>query len=143
MATPFCEIYDRAIFKFSDYEILKLDIQSREDVLKRYLMSAAVEFNPVCLFDLTKYDENNCAFDDDLTDECLEILALGVCDRWLSSRLLNSELLKNSLSTKDYSYYSPANLLEKINELSTRIRKEYKNAIICYSYNNNLITSLN
>ena len=56
MATPFTDIYARAIFRFADYEFLKQDIETREGVLEKYLISAKTEFQRVCKTDLGDYD---------------------------------------------------------------------------------------
>ena len=117
MATPFTDIYARAIFRFADYEFLKQDIETREGVLEKYLISAKTEFQRVCKTDLGDYDLELKQFNQTLDDEVIEILSLGIAFYWLSYKALNSELLKNVLNSKDYYYYSPANLLKEVQTL--------------------------
>ena len=142
MATPFTDIYARAIFRFADYEFLKQDIETREGVLEKYLMSAKTEFQRVCKTDLGDYDLELKQFNQTLDDEIIEILSLGIAFNWLSYRALNSELLKNVLNSKDYYYYSPANLLKEVQTLRKTLRDEFNSKMRQYSYNGNTISTL-
>ena len=69
MATPFNEIYGRAIFRFTEHKFLKQDIQAREDVLENYLVSAKTDFLRICKIDLSDCDFEQKQFNDDLDDE--------------------------------------------------------------------------
>lgn len=142
MATPFTDIYARAIFRFADYEFLKQDIETREGVLEKYLISAKTEFQHVCKTDLGDYDIELKQFNQDLDDEVIEILSLGIAFYWLSYKSLNSELLKNVLNSKDYYYYSPANLLKEVQTLRKTLRDEFNSKMRQHSYNNNTISTL-
>lgn len=141
MATPFTDIYTRAIFKFADYKFLEQDPEIREGVLEKYLISAKTEFQRLCKIDLDDYDLNVKQFNSNLTDEEIEILALGVAFYWLSYKTLNSELLKNVLNSKDY-YYSPANLLKEIQTLRKTLRNEFDSRMRKYSYLDNTLSTL-
>ena len=143
MATPFTDIYARAIFRFADYEFLKQDIETREGVLEKYLISAKTEFQRVCKTDLGDYDLELKQFNQTLDDEIVEILSLGIAFYWLSYKALNSELLKNVLNSKDYYYYSPANLLKEVQTLRKTLRNEFNSKMRQHSYNNNSISTLN
>lgn len=132
MATPFQNVYSRALFRLRDTKLVRLNEADQEYILHQYLLSAIGDFQTKCLMDLTM--RSNEAFDDDLSDEEQEILALGISYYWLSAQVLNNELLKNKLSTKDYTYFSPANLLRESAELRDQVRKEYKSRITHYTY---------
>lgn len=135
MATPFSEIFDRAIFKFADYSFRDdLTPEERDKVLVRYLISAKTDFAPTCLVDLNDYDLVTQQFNQTLDDEIIEILSVGVAYYWLSYKTLNSRLLKNNLVSKDYHYYSPANLLKEIQTLRQTLGREFKKKIIDYSF---------
>ena len=142
MATPFTDIYARAIFRFADYEFLKQDIETREGVLEKYLISAKTEFQRVCKTDLGDYDLELKQFNQNLDDEVIEILSLGIAFYWLSYKALNSELLKNVLNSKDYYYYSPANLLKEVQTLRKTLRSEFNSKMRQHSYNENTISTL-
>lgn len=134
MATPFSEIYERAILKFSDYEFLKLPESEREYILEKYLMGARADFEKMCRIDLSQIDAIRKEFKLDLDNEVIEILALGIAYQWVSSKVLDSSNLSNSLSLKDYSFFSPANLLREMTEFRNSIYKEYRRKMIEYSY---------
>lgn len=142
MATPFSEIYSRAIFRFADCKFLEQDILTREAILEKYLFSAKTEFQKVCKVDLSQYDRELQQFDVDLGDEEIEILSLGIAYYWLSARTLNSENLKNRLNSKDYYYYSPANLLKEVQTLRKTVRDEFYSRMRQYSYLDNTISTL-
>ena len=142
MATPFTDIYARAIFRFADYEFLKQDIETREGVLEKYLISAKTEFQRVCKTDIGDYDLELKQFNQTLDDEIIEILSIGIAFYWLSYKALNSELLKNVLNSKDFYYYSPANLLKEIQTLRKTLRNEFNSKMRQHSYNNNSISTL-
>ena len=142
MATPFTDIYARAVFRFADYEFLKQDIDTREGVLERHLFSAKTDFQRICKADLGSYDMELRQFNETLDDEVIEILSLGVAFYWLSYKSLNSELLKNVLNSKDYYYYSPANLLKEIQTLRKTLRDEFNRKMRKYSYNDTDISNL-
>ena len=142
MATPFSDIYDRAIFMFADHDFLKKDIQTREDILEKYLISAKTDFSRVCKVDLTDCDLETKQFNSDLDDEIIEILALGISFYWLSYKALDSKALKNVLNSKEYSYYSPSALLKEVKGLRDTIRGEFQSKMRRYSYNDNELETL-
>ena len=114
MPTGFSSIYDRAVFKFTDYTFLTTAAEIKKDVLWRYLQSAIVDFAPCYSEGELTYDLEKEEFTDDLSEEVQEILALGIAYYWLSGQALTRSLLKNILHNKDYTSYSPANLLKEI-----------------------------
>ena len=142
MATSYNDIYQRAIFRFRDYDFMKLDDLDIAEVLSHYLRSAIADFGPICQEDLWTRDEEKEEFSSELTEWVQEILAAGIAYYWLSSKVMDQEALRNSLSTKDYTYFSPANLLRESQEFRNQVRKEYRDSITKYSYRHNDIASL-
>ena len=135
MATKFSEIYERAIFKITDYAVLNSDNeQMKKAVLQKYLLSAVVDFQHSCRIDLLDYDKEAEQFNNDLDDEIKEILATGVAYHWLSAKVMNSELLRNIIHKSDYTSYSPANLLKVAQSVRDSIRTEYTGKINTYSF---------
>lgn len=140
--TDFSEIYNRAIFRISNYDFLTIDTNKREEILYNYLLSAQVDFKHACPINLTDADINNGRYNNTLDDEIIEILALGVAYYWVSSKALNSELLHNTLTSKDCNTYSPANLLKEVQTLRTSLKKEFNGKIKTYSFRNSDIDTL-
>lgn len=134
MATPYSKIHGRAIAKFSDYDILKFDLSVREMILNDYLLSAQIEFQRMCKVDLSDRDDVLAQYNEDLDDEIVEILATGEAYYWLSPKVLNTENLHNVLNTKDFTTYSPANLLRELQNLRDMLWKDFKRKMFEYTY---------
>lgn len=134
MATPYSVIHARAIAKISDYDILKFDISTREAMLYDYLLSAQVEFQRLCKVDLSDKDDILAQYNADLDEEIIEILATGEAYYWLCPKVLNTENLYNVLNTKDFSMYSPANLLKELQDLRDMFWKDFKRKMYEYTY---------
>lgn len=142
MPTTFSSIYDRAVFKFTDYTFLTTAADIKKDVLWRYLQSAIVDFTPIYQENGLTYDVEKQEFDADLPDEVQEILALGIAYYWLSGQVLTRSLLKNILHNKDYTSYSPANLLKEVQSLKDGLGNEYRGKINTYSVRHGNIQEL-
>ena len=142
MPTKFEEIYGRAVFKFSDYSFLSTCTDLKEAVLQKYLLSSIVDFQHSCEVDLTDYDLEEEQFNVELDNEIIEILSLGIAFHWLSAQALNQQLLRNMIHNKDYTSYSPANLLKEIRTLRDEIEKEYKGKIHTYSFRHSTYENL-
>lgn len=134
MATSYSEIHARAISKISDYDILKFDVSTREMMLNEYLLSAQIEFQRMCKIDLSDRDDTLAQYNETLTDEIIEILATGEAYYWLMPKVLNSENLYNVLNTKDFTTYSPANLLKELQNLRDVLWKDFKRKMFEYTY---------
>lgn len=142
MATLYSEIYERAIHKFSDYDILNLIEADRDTLLHTYLLSAESDFIHICLEDLSDKNEELMQYNAALSNESKEILALGIAYYWIDAKAMDSRLLKNVLSTKDFTIHSPANLINAINSMRENTYKLYNNAMIRYSYRNGKISTI-
>lgn len=142
MATPYSEIHARAIAKFSDYDILNFDVSAREMIMRDYLISAQVEFQRMCKVDLSDKDDILAQYNETLDDEIIEILATGVAYYWLYPKVLNTENLYNVLNTKDFTTYSPANLLKELQNLRDVLWKDFNRKMVLYTYRTADIASL-
>lgn len=142
MPTKFDEIYGRALFKFTDYSFVNACADLKGNVLQKYLLSSIVDFQHSCKEDLNDYDLENEQFNTDLNNEIIEILSLGIAFHWLSAQALNRQLLKNMIHNKDYTSYSPANLLKEIRTLRSDIEKEYRGRINTYSFRHSSFDTL-
>lgn len=140
MATPYSSIYERALFRLSDTKLARASDMEREYILERHLDAAIADFQNKCVEDLNARSAELRMFDAELSNEVQEILALGISYHWLSAQVLNNDLLRNKLSTKDYQYFSPANLLRESTALKESVRKEYHRRMTDYTFEHGDLT---
>lgn len=142
MATLFSEIYERATYKFSDYDFLEYSDRVKESILEKYLYSAQSDFKGICRIDLPVRDDINKLYTETLNEDCIEILSIGIAYYWVSAKTLNSELMKNSLKTSEFAMFSPEGLLRAMQNLRDDLKKEFRAKCIEYSYSNAKISDL-
>jgi hypothetical protein len=134
MTTPYSEIYNTFLGKITDYDLPKFDDVDREDIIFGYMKSACVNFNKVCKIDLYDRDEILKQFNNGLDDEIVDIISELMLVEWLKPKVLSTENLKNCLSTKDFSLFSPANLLKEMRETLTLCKNNARSLINNYSF---------
>lgn len=132
MPTKFSEVYDRAIFKFTDYSFIGAVSDFKEALLQRYLLATMADFQPTDI-DLS-YDIENEQFNSELSNEVIEILSWGIAYNWINAQAMNSELLRNIIHKKDYTSYSPANLLKEVQTLRDTMRTEFFGRANAYTF---------
>ena len=143
MATAYTDVYDAALFNISDVGLASLASDDAEDVLFAYMVKAIVDFAPICKVDLSDRDEEKGEFNETLSETEVEILASGIASKWLSHKAMFSQNMRDSMSSKDYSFHSPANMLTALMDAAEKMRRVFKNAMLDYSYNSGDISSLN
>ncbi len=112
-----------------------------------YMKRAIANFKKVCAYNLSSTaDDAVREFDleikaEDL-DELVEIISEGMTVQWLKPYVFNQENLENMLSTKDFTSYSPAELLNRVKSTYEMAKKDYKNRVKSYSYDHGDLTEL-
>ena len=109
---------------------------------KDLLQLAIDDFVDTCVQDLTDYDEELEEFNITLTRKEQSILALSMIIHWLEPYVYNSDALKNAMSTKDFSVFSPAKLLEQMKDLLQQSERKLKAEMNGYSFKVNKVSSL-
>ena len=135
MSTPYSKIINVFLNKITDYDLPNFEENLRDNIVIGYMKSACVRFKYNCKIDLSDRDETLQVFNNDLDDEIIEIIAENMLIEWLKPKLLNTDNFKNALSTKDFSLFSPANLLDKTNDTMELITKNARKLINNYSFN--------
>lgn len=125
MNTTYSDVYSWFLDKVSAYSLTMFTDIEKEEIVYGYLRSTCAKFQ-CCAIDLSDRNEDLQEFNNELDDEILDILSEGMIVAWLKPKLYNEEKLSNSLSTKDYSLASPANLLAKITEVYKLADKSFK-----------------
>lgn len=139
MATLFTEINSIFTRKISDYSFVNLTQTDLDNILKGYLESSIPKFKK-CKTSLS--DRTATQFNQTLTDEEKEILGILMIFEWLNPQILNIELLKQALSSKDWSAYSQANHLKELRILREDMQSESERMMTSYSYDNGKIEDL-
>lgn len=134
MAIAFDAIYDAFRDKAIEYDLYELSDETSEDILRGWLKGATSKFSNACVNDLSDRDEDEKQFNCDLSDVEIDILAQCMVYMALKPKLNNSDLFKNSLSAKDYSTFSPANLLNAISDVYKRCEQETNSMINKYTF---------
>jgi hypothetical protein len=137
MSTTYSLIYDKFLNKVSDYGLSALESTVAETVFLKLMKTAIAKFTQ-CGNDLSDRNDTEETFTDDLTELEQEILATRMVLEWINQKLYTSELMEQSLGTKDFQIFSPANLMKEIRETKNDIQSDVDNLIISYGYNKDL-----
>ena len=134
MATSFDEIFEIFKEKITDYDLAKLIEGQVSRIFDIYLGSACSYFHrKFPLVDLTR-DKENRTFISSLDDDIIEILAIGMVYYWASPKAFATDNITNIMQTKDFTDYSPANLLKALLAARDGAKREFRIAVIDYTY---------
>lgn len=82
------------------------------------------------------------AFDDDLSDDVIVMLTEYMVEAWLKPYMLNADLLRLHMNTKDFNTTSPANLVEKVGARYDEARHRARSLRNEYTYKVNDVSML-
>lgn len=147
MGIPYDVFTGAFLSKVSEFEFLKLDDNTRTETIDGYMKRALSRFRKNCKYDLfTTGDDDTRQFDISITEddlnEILDIVSEGMVVQWLRPYVNQQELLQNVLNTKDYTQYSPAELLMRVGNAYAQAKKDYTQMIREYSFNHGDLTDL-
>lgn len=140
MTTPYSDVDNVFLNKITDDLLLTLESEDVESLLSRYRKSASVKFKKCKK--LSDRDEVLKQYVQTLTDEEIEILANLMVIEWLRSKINSIEILKQTMSTRDYSMYSQANHLDSLIRLKQSTTAEIDSMIVSYTYSENNLSDL-
>ena len=142
MGTKYEEIYERYRARVKNYDFLDYDAITREEYQRDLLKLAIEDFEEICRQDLNDREDDILRFNVSLTNREKNILSLGMVLHFVEPYVYNTDALQNAMNTKDFSLYSPANLLEKMTELMESTERRLKGEINLYSFRNSEISAL-
>lgn len=133
--------------KISEFEFMKLQEADRDSIVVGLLKRAISEFRKNCKYKLSgAWDDEHQEFVVDIRaediDELIDIISEGMVVQWLKPYVYSQENLQNALNTRDYTLYSPAELLKRVSDVYERTRSAYTQMIREYSYNHGDLTRL-
>ncbi|SDX95502.1 hypothetical protein [Thermoactinomyces sp. DSM 45892] len=128
--TPLRQVYEVFLSKISDYTFLSLTPSQIEEDLFGYLRSATTRFHR-CKKDLSIQSNSLVST---LTLFEIEILVTLMICEYMKPLILSSELMKQSLSDKDFRIYSQANQIRELNLTYRMFRTEAQRLMTDYNY---------
>lgn len=147
MSVPYDVFIDAFLSKITEFEFIELPEESRTAIIDGYMKRAMSDFRRNC-----KYDFMSCADDgareyavdipDNDIDEIVEIVSEGMLVQWMKPYIYRQEILENTLSTRDFTTYSPAELLNRVRQSYDLAQKDYIKKIREYSYNHGDLSDL-
>ena len=147
MSIPYDAFTGAFLYKISEFEFLELDDNTRTEVIDGYRKRAVAAFKKNCKVDLftTADEEERCyqvELDEEDLDELVDIISEGMVVQWLKPFVYQQDLLQNVMNTRDYSLYSPAELLMRVGNAYKQAQKDYTQMIREYSYNHGDLSEL-
>ena len=132
--------------KIKEYEFIKLTDADRTAIVDGYMKRACAQFNKVCKYDLSMYNDDerviNIDIPEDEIDEITDIVSEGMLVQWMKPYMYKQENYENMINTTDYSGYSPAELLNRITAAYKMCKRDFTNMIKEYSYNHGNLSDL-
>lgn len=147
MSVPYDVFAGAFLAKISEYSFLSLTEEDRTEMVDGFMKRALSAFRKNCKYDLfTTGDDNTRTFSVDIPEadltEISDIVSEGMVSQWLKPYVNKQENLENVLNTKDFSTYSPAELLLRVGNAYAKVQKDYTNMIREYSYNHGDLSDL-
>lgn len=156
MNIPYDVFTEAFLGKVTEYSFIRLDVYDRNKIIDGYMKRAIAEFRHVCKYNLTDTADDNvrefiiktsqddpdgelqarmdAEIAEDL-DEIIDIVSEGMLVQWMKPYFYRAENLENVLNTKDFSAYSPAELLYRITNAYNQSKRDFTNMVREYSYN--------
>lgn len=148
MDIPYDSFTGAFLSKITEFDLLGLDYETRQDIIDGYMKAAVSAFQHTCKIDLMKSSDDEAriyTIDDEIEfdeTEIVDIVSQGMVVRWLKPYVNRQELLESVLNTRDYTTYSPAELLHRVGEAYNNAKSEFVNMMREYSYFHGDLTQL-
>lgn len=134
MATSYETIYGRFLNSTTDFNLAEMDDYSLSQMLKAWLHSAIVRMRTSTVL---VYDDENEAFENDLNEQDIELLSMGMRLAWLDQTLNSTELTLQFIGGKEEKYYSQANHINELRALRADTLREMQQIYTYGTYVNN------
>ena len=147
MGIPYDLFTSAFLSKINEYNFLRLVEEDRNTIVDGYMKRAIAAFKKICKYDLTTTGDDMERFflidvSTEDVDELVDIVSEGMVMQWLKPYVYQQELLENALNTKDFSTYSPAELLLRVGNAYKDVKKDYTQMIREYSFNHGDLSDL-
>lgn len=136
MATSFKLIYDKFLGKIDDYELGLVTDEELNEVLFGYLDEARSLHFSACQKNLDNIVENLGVgeFEETLTSQEQQILALGMKLAWLSTKKNDSTLMQKDIGDRDYKAVQGDKYLKVLSTLEKELKDSIRDYEVQYTY---------
>lgn len=136
MNTSYETVFNEFKDKITDPDLITFAESLQTEMLVAYMNKAISRCGRVTnkVVDLSLRDDELMKFSVEIPYEVIDIITEWMTVFWLQPYVNNLENLRNNLSTKDFSVFSPANLLEKVGNRYDTARKQARSLTNEYSY---------
>ncbi len=163
MTVPYDKFTDAFLSKITEYDFVNMGSFERNSMIDGFMKRAIAAFKHICQYDFTSTGDDNVRefyikvteedpdgelqrqLDEELSkdlDEIVDIISEGMLVQWMKPYANRQENLENALNTRDFTTYSPAELLTRIRNAHNAARKDFTNMMREYSYNHGDLTDL-
>lgn len=163
MTVPYDRFTEAFLSKITEYDFIKMDSFERNRTIDGFMKRAIAAFKHICKYDFTTTGDDNIReftikvdaedqdgalqrqLDEELAtdlEEIVDIVSEGMLVQWMKPYTYKQESLENALNTRDFSTYSPAELLMRIKDAHDAARKAFTNMMREYSYNHGDLADL-
>ena len=149
MTIPYDMFISAFLAKITEYDLVALDDDIRTSIVEGYMKRALSLSTFKKVFKINFSDgadddarEYTVDIKEEVLDELIDIVSDGMIVQWLKPYVYKQENLEQILSTRDYTMYSPAELLYRVSNAYAKAQKDYTQHIREYSFNHGDLTSL-
>ena len=147
MSVPYDKFTGAFLSKISEYEFVNLRDFERNSIVDSYMKRAIAAFRKICKYDLSTTGDDiirefDVEIDDGDLDEIVDIVSEGMLVQWMKPYTYKQDNLENVLNTKDFTSYSPSELLMQISNAYSAAQKDFTNMMREYSYNHGDLSDL-
>lgn len=132
--------------KVTEFEFLQMDDYSKDSLVNSYMKRSCAQFDKICKYDIMKFDDLIRQIDVDIPedeiDEIADIVSEGMLVHWMKPYVYHQDNLLNVLNTKDFTTYSPAQVLMRARGAYDAVKKDFTNMMREYSYVHGDLTEL-
>ena len=147
MSVPYDKFTEAFLSKITEYDFVNMKDFERNNLIDGYMKRAIAAFRHINPYDLSSTaDDNIREFNVDIPaeeiDELVDIISEGMLAQWMKPYTYKQENLEMALNTRDFTTYSPAELLNRISSAYAKVQKDFVSMMREYSYNHGDLTDL-
>lgn len=147
MSVPYDRFTEAFLAKITEYDFVNMKDFERNSLIDGYMKRAIAAFRHINPYDLSSTaDDNIREFNVDIPaeeiDELVDIISEGMLAQWMKPYTYKQENLEMALNTRDFTTYSPAELLNRISSAYAKVQKDFVSMMREYSYNHGDLTDL-